>query len=659
MLATFMSDLIEGDPVIAPETPAPGGDGQKDDGRWLGEWLMHGQHGSSAETPTAPWFQVMCLTGVDYFSTLGYQPGIALLAAGSLSPIATAILVLVTLFVALPVYRQVAGYSPNGRGSVSMLEHLLTRWRGKALVLVLLGFTFTAYIITMTLSAADATAHIVENPYVPRSFEHHPVLVTGILLLALGGVFLKGVHEAIGVAVFIVAGYLLANIVVLARAFLEISRHPELVDSWTLSVLTSHGGLGPALIASLLVFPRLALGLSGFETGVQVMPLVRGDATDTPENPAGRIRNARKLLLTAALIMSVALIASSFVTAVLIPLEAHQEGGPARDRALAYLAHEYLGDGFGTFYDLVTIAILWFAGASAMAGLLNLVPQYLPPYGMAPDWARASRPLVLVFTFICLLVTWFFDASVKAQGDAYGTGVLAMMSSAALAVAIQKWRENQAKWRYTFMALVFAYTTLTVVVKAPVGLGISLLFIGGIVFVSILSRFQRSTELRIEKVRFSPKATEFLDALAPQPVRIIAHRPDRQAMDEYDGKERRAREDHALNAGEPFVFLEVTQGDASTFTKPELEVRGVRIGGHRILRCVSPAIPNAIAAILIEAQKRSGRTAHAYFGWTEGNPVAYVLKYIFLGEGDTAPVTQEVLRRAVSDPEHRPRIHVG
>jgi len=601
----------------------------------------------------------MCLTGVDYFSTLGYQPGIAILAAGALSPIATAILVLVTLFVALPVYRQVAHYSPHGRGSVSMLENLLTRWRGKALVLILLGFTFTAYIVTMTLSAADATAHLVENPYMPVFLQDHEVMVTGLLLVCLGAVFLKGLHEAIGVAVAIVAAYLLANGVVLIRGLWEVLEHPELVEAWQTEVLSMPGGFGGAILVSLLVFPRIALGLSGFETGVQVMPLVRGDETDTSEIPTGRIRNAGKLLLTAALIMSVALIASSFVTTVLIPLEVHQPGGKAHDRALAYLAHEFFGDGFGTFYDLCTISILWFAGASAMAGLLNLVPQYLPPYGMAPDWARATRPLVLVFTFITLVVTWFFDASVKAQGDAYGTGVLAMMSSAALAVAIQKWRENKAKWRYTLMALVFAYTTLTVVVRAPMGLAISLLFIGGIVFLSILSRFYRSTELRIETVRFSPKAVEFLDALAPMPVRIIAHRPDRQAMDEYAGKERRAREDHSLNDGEPVVFLEVTQGDASNFTKEELEVRAVRIGSHRILRCVSPAIPNAIAAILIEAQKRSGRTAHAYFGWTEGNPISYVLKYIFLGEGDTAPVTQEVLRRAVADPEHRPRIHVG
>ncbi len=137
--------------------------------------------------------------------------------------------------------------------------------------------------------------------------------------------------------------------------------------------------------AALLLFPRLALGLSGFETGVVVMPLVKGDPDDAPEKPRGRIRNTRKLLTAAAVIMSVLLIASSLVTTLLIPPEEFEAGGEASGRALAFVAHGYLGDLFGTVYDLSTISILWFAGASAMAGLLNIVPRYLPRYGMAPD----------------------------------------------------------------------------------------------------------------------------------------------------------------------------------------------------------------------------------------------------------------------------------
>ena len=628
------------------------------DVRWLGDWLLHGRsNGSNQQHATAPWWQVMCLTGVDYFSTLGYQPGIAALAAGVLSPVATLILVLVTLLVALPIYAQVAKHSPHGQGSILMLEELLPRWKGKAFVLVLLGFAFTDFIITMTISAADATAHITENPFVPSALAQHPVRLTSLLLLALGAVFLKGFKEAIGLAVFIVAVYLALNVVVVGRALMEVAVRADLLETWSRAVMTQHGSPWTALAISLLLFPKLALGLSGFETGVAVMPLVRGNPDDLPGRPAGRIRNTRKLLATAALIMSIALIASSLVTTVLIPVHEFAEGGKAYGRGLSFLAHLFFGDGLGTVYDLATIVILWFAGASAMAGLLNLVPRYLPPYGMAPDWARANRPLVLVFTLVSLIVTYAFKADVNAQGGAYATGVLVLMTSAAVAVTIAHSRQRVG-WLYGIMTLVFVYTTVVNIIERPEGLKIASFFILAIVIGSITSRAMRSTELRIGEVKFSPKAHAFIAAFGLNPVRIIAHRPDKRTMEEYDKKERQARGDHSLNSGEDVVFLEMVQGDASAF-EDDIDVRGVKIGAHRILRCTAPAIPNAIAAILLKAQASSGQTSHVYFGWTEGNPISYVLKYIFLGEGDTAPVTREVLRRAVKNPIDRPRVHVG
>jgi amino acid permease len=598
----------------------------------------------------------MCLTGVDYFSTLGYQPGIAFLAAGLLSPLATLVLVLVTLFVALPIYSQVASHSPHGQGSILMLEELLPRWKGKAFVLVLLGFAFTDFIITITLSAADASTHIVENPFVPAAVRHQ-VGVTLVLLAFLGAVFLKGFREAIGFAVLIVALYLGLNVVLLAILGAGVFRHPDLLGNWRQALSASYHSTPRMIGLSLLLFPRLALGLSGFETGVAVMPLVRGAPGDDAQRPAGRIRGTRRLLTTAALLMSVFLLASSLITTVLVPPAAFAEGGEANGRALAYLAHRHLGEVFGTAYDLSTITILWFAGASAMAGLLNLVPRYLPPYGMAPDWARATRPLVLVFFTIAVVVTLLFKADVEAQGGAYATGVLFLMTSASIAVTLA-FRGTRRRWIYGTMAVIFAYTTVTNVVERPEGIKIASFFIVGIVLVSSLSRALRSLEIRLRSVNLDPPARRYITDMVPRGVRIIAHRPDKGTVEEYDGKEKQAREDHSLDQGEPIVFLEVAQGDASEFVG-DLQVEGHEVGPHRVLRSVSPAVPNAIAALLIHVRDLTGLIPDAYFGWAEGGPLGHALRYLALGEGDTAPVTREVLRKAIKNPLERPRIHVG
>jgi hypothetical protein len=466
---------------------------------------------SRAKQHQHAWWQVMCLTGVDYFSTLGYQPGIAALAAGALSPIATLILVLVTLFGALPMYKRVAAASPHGDGSISMLERLLPWWQGKLLVLCLIGFVATGFVITITLSAADATAHITENPF--TGFLHgYEVPITLALIGLLGAVFLKGFSEAIGIAVAIVSVYLVLNVVVVSAALLEMSHHAEQLRGWRSTLSADHGNPLLMIGAALILFPKLALGLSGFETGVVVMPLVKGDPTDTPQRPAGRIRNTHRLLTTAALIMSVLLIFSSVTTTVLIPHEEFEEGGEASGRALAYLAHELLGDWIGTVYDVSTIAILWFAGASALAGLLNIVPRFLPRYGMAPAWARASRPLVLVFTSVCFVVTLLFRASVEAQAAAYATGVLAVITSATVAVTLAARRHGDRRGFIAFgaVSLLFVYTILVTVASDSSGLQIALIFIVGIVITSLVSRAARSTELRATDVIFDEVAAQFV-----------------------------------------------------------------------------------------------------------------------------------------------------
>src|SRR5437867_6604573 len=205
-------------------------------------WLFKGgrETASSQDHPAHlkqhPWWQVMCLTGVDYFSTLGYQPGIAFLAAGVLSPIATLVLVLLTFFGALPIYSHVASESPHGEGSISMLERLLSRWKGKLFVLVLLGFVATDFIITITLSAADATAHIIENPFTPTALKHE-IGVTLALIALLGAIFLKGFKEAIGIAVVLVVAYLLLNVIVVGFGLYQLLVHPHYFPEWKQALL--------------------------------------------------------------------------------------------------------------------------------------------------------------------------------------------------------------------------------------------------------------------------------------------------------------------------------------------------------------------------------------------------------------------------------------
>ena len=608
------------------------------------------------------WWKVVCLTGVDYFSTLAYIPGIAALASGALSPITTMLIVLLTLFGMLPSYRRVAAASPHGQGSIAMLETLLSFWRGKLFVLGLLGFVATAWLFTITLSASSATEQVAGNPIVPELLREREITLTLVLVAILGGVFLKGFREAIGIAIFLVGTYLLLNLIIVAVSFYQIAANPAVLADWTGSLFTNYPGPAAMLGISILVFPQLALGLSGFETGVSLMPLVRGDEDDDPKRPEGRIRNTRKMLTACALIMCFYLITTSFVTTVLIPHKLFEPGGEASGRALAYLAHNYLGNAFGTAYDLSTVAILWFAGASAMAGLLNIVPRYLPRYGMAPEWGRAVRPLVLLYTAVCFAIVILFSASTTSQAGPYATGVLAMMTSAAIAVTLTTRREGSrlAALGFGVVAVVASYATVANIVEQPMGIAIALISIATIIVVSLVSRVQRSTELRQERIEIDETAQGFIDdARTRDEIHVVAHR--RRPSDSpkvYAAKLKEQREDNHIPPEEPVLFLEVDVEDASEF-EDVLEVRGKDVGGYRVLRAQSSVVPNAIAAFLLHLRDTTGKTPHCYFGWTEGNPIVYLFRYILFGEGDTAPVTHEVLREAESDPERRPIIHVG
>jgi hypothetical protein len=613
-------------------------------GRWLGRGeAVDDQAGH--DHATHPWWKVIWLTGVDYFSTLGYQPGIALLAAGAVAPIATVILVLVTLLGALPVYAQVAGRSYAGQGSIAMLENLLEGWKGKALVLVLLGFAATDFVITMTLSAADAAQHAVENPFLGPVLGEHQVLVTLAILAVLAAVFLRGFKEAIGLAAAAALPYLALNLVVLGRGAWEILTHPSMLGDWR-SALAAKGDFTLVVAGALLVFPKLALGLSGFETGVSVMPLIDGGDADRGHDPRregapkGRVANTRRLLLTAAGIMSVMLLLSSFVTTLLISPSDYQEGGKAAGRAIAFLAHKYMGPGFGTVYDVSTILILGLAGASAMAGLLHLIPRYLPRYGMAPRWAALSRPLVLALFAVNVVITLVFDADVEAQSGAYATGVLVLILSAAFAATLALWRERRrAMAVYSgVLCLVFAYTLADNCVERPDGLIIGSIFTILLMLASALSRSLRSVEFRIphgyfqdvESWRMGPELRGKKVHLVPVP-----------SSSEEARRRKRAQISRHYKAKGPFLFLHVNLLDnRSEFSAP-LELTLRKEGEDYVGEVYgAPAIANTIAYI-----SESIDPISIVLGLTRRELMGQAVRYLLFGEGETGLMVYTILLR--------------
>jgi hypothetical protein len=266
---------------------------------------------------------------------------------------------------------------------------------------------------------------------------------------------------------------------------------------------------------------------------------------------------------------------------------------------------------------------------------------------------------VLVFTAIAFLVTVIFRADVNAQGGAYATGVLVLITSAAVAVTLSARRRRQrgATTAFLVIAAVFVYTTAANIVERPEGVKIASCFIAGIILVSFASRVLRSFELRAGTVEFDDTAQRFLAEIGGV-QRFVANEPDARDEQEYREKEADVRSTVTIPPDDPLIFLEVTVTDPSDFAT-DVCVVGEERFGYRIVRMESSNVANTIAVVLLAVRDRTGRRPHVYFEWTEGNPLWQLLRFLFLGVGEVAPVTREVLREAEPDRQRRPVVHVA
>jgi hypothetical protein len=627
--------------------------------------------------------------------------------------LATIVLVAVTLFGALPVYAYVAGRSPRGSGAIGLLERLIPGWFGKIVIVALLGFAATDFIFTRTLSAADAAVHLINNPmmgwrttlaflhragtaassYLPPairdSVDQHwseQLLVT-VLLLLIGflfwATFRRGftgriVHLAVAVCVT----YLVLNAVVIGSGLRYLWTHPAILDRWYEQVISgdwgwSTGRLVPggwlriALICVLLL-PKMALGLSGFELSMVVMPLIRRRPDDDPSQPCARIRDTRKMLAVAALLMSLYLLGSALVTTTLIPADAIDHGR-ALNRALAYLAHGELlatganatelsplfGEVFGSVYDVSTVLILSLAGASVTIGLRDLVPPYLHRLGMELPWAHAVGSILYVFNLIKLLVTLLFRADVMSQRGAYASSILVLLSGAAAAAALDRRQTRPGRLPWFFMAATatFSLTAAAVIISQPDGILLALACVVAVLVLSMASRLVRTNELRFAGFAWADDQSRFLwesMILAEFPV-LVPHCPGHRSL---AAKEALIRCRHRLTPDVPLVFIEAFLGDPSDFCQlPVMEVK--QDTGRFALRITGcPSIPHVIAAVALELS-RSGKPPEIHFGWSNEPPLRANLNFVLFGAGNIPWMVREILRKAEPDVQRQPRVVIG
>ncbi len=664
-----------------------------------------------------PWPLVLCLVGVDYFSTLAYLPSIAVQAAGPWAPIAAAGVMLITFALALPVYWYIVGRAPDGRGATGVLEDLIPGWRGKIVVLTLLGFAAGDFVITRSLSVADATVHLLYNPHGQRLLARLPaglhiddhiwwpplehllarlvqpqVAITlglSIVSFAAWQLLKRGLtRRVLLVTAAAVLGYMLLITVVIVSALVYVVRHPDVWHDWTAAIFdvgpaedaagdaAAFSWLAPWLSMLLWTFPQMALGLSGFEMILSVVPQVSGGTGSEEVRVARRVRDTRKLMFVAAAVMAVYLTSAVAVTTWFVPFDQLEHGGDAEHRALAYVAHglplvggaslnPLFDHRFGDLFDLATATILCLAGATVTMGLQNMLPHYLNRLGMEVSWAGRLGVILLVLNAIVLLVTVVFRASPSSQQWAYATSVLVLLAGAALAAAKDLGTRDWHRTARVAMLALFAaaggfflvMTGLTVAINQS-GLAIALSFVVAILVSSIISRWIRSTEPRFEGFDFADERTrERWDQLCRSGAKVLVpHRPGLVSLAERSVELHR---EYRLDPDVPIIFIEAFLGDPSNFYQsPLMQIdRDQGLEVIRVSRCVS--IAHVLASICLELCRDDGEPPEIIFGWSNEPPLAANLNFLILGEGNIPWMVRELVRKAMPAEARQPRILIG
>jgi hypothetical protein len=660
---------------------------------------------SAHRLPTFPWWTVLCLVGLDYFSSLAYLPTLAVHAVNALAPMAAIAVAIITLVAAVPVYFYVVGRSPHGEGGTGLLDHNLHGWVGKCLILFVLGFVATDFVVTRTLSVSDASSHILHNPYWQEhsawviknkemvrealpgflqgrffDFWNEQLVLTVLLSILAFGLYFYLVnrltHGFLSIAVMVVGLYLTLTVLILVSSLVYISQNPEVVAAWQRRVAEAsyqEATFQDWLWLALAAFPPMAIGLSGFELSMASAPLVAGRSGEDPANPRSRIFRTRLVMGLAAVLMCTLVIASVYCVTLLVPA-----AEVPHHRALAYLANgDQLANGtmaseinplfgpwFGTFYTLVTVVILCLAGATATITLRDMVPNFLARFGMQMEWALRVGLIIHLFNVVILVVTLAFQASVLAQQGAYATSVIALLLTASFAAYLDvrhRWRPAAVRWLvslpFGLVALLFAVMGALIVYQNTSGVAIALAFVAVVFTMALLSRWLRSTEMRFQGFSFADEASKQRWAQMCQLdfQVLVPHKPGHHSLSE---KENKIRKDHRLALEVPMIFVEVELGDPSDFYQmPLMEISKVDDREViRVTRCTSVA--HVLAAIAL-AWREVGQPPEVHFAWSTKSAHSANIGFLLFGQGNIPWLVHELIRKGERERSRQPRVIVG